>query len=135
MHVAAFVGSSKSGKTMLITALIRRFVTEGRRVAAIKHTHHALNEERRGDSAAFEQAGADPVIFAADDQAVIFSGGATRRVRFDSPKQLVDAIAADIILVEGFKDYDGWPQIELERNHHVTVEETIAILDRIWRSR
>lgn len=135
MHVAAFVGSSKSGKTTLITALIRRFVTEGRRVAAIKHTHHALNDERRGDTHEFEEAGANPVIFASNDEAVIFSLGSTRRIRFDSPKQLLDEAAADIVLIEGFKNYDGWPRVELDRNRDLSVEEALTILDKIWRIR
>ncbi|HKB78301.1 MAG TPA: molybdopterin-guanine dinucleotide biosynthesis protein MobB, partial [Thermoanaerobaculia bacterium] len=68
MHVAAIIGRSGTGKTTLITALIRQFVTEGHTVGAIKHTHHPLNEERRGDTQRFADAGADPVIFAGESE-------------------------------------------------------------------
>src|SRR5215212_9393425 len=64
MHVAAFIGASRSGKTTLIAELIGRYVAAGLRVGAIKHTHHALNEENRGDTALFRAAGAEPVILA-----------------------------------------------------------------------
>ena len=115
MRVAAIVGESNSGKTMLIVALIRHFVTCGLRVAAIKHSHHPLNYERHGDTAEFEAAGAEPVIFAGDEGAVIFTREAVRRISFRSPDELLGHLTADIVFVEGFKKYEGWPRIELDR--------------------
>lgn len=124
MRVAALVGTSGSGKTTLIVALIRHFVTHGERVAAIKHTHHALNYERRGDTAEFEAAGAKPIILAGDREAIMFPD---RRIRFDSPEELLAFCDADIVLIEGFKNFDGWPRIS-----PLDVEDALAILDRIW---
>ena len=115
----------------MIVALIRHFVTSGQRVAAIKHTHHPLNNERRGDTAAFEAAGANPVIFARDGEAIA-SG---ERIRFQSPRELLDHIDADIVFVEGFKQFDVWPRIELDRNRRLSVEEALTILDRMWASK
>ena len=132
MRVAAIVGGSNSGKTTLIVALIRHFVTRGERVAAIKHTHHAINQERRGDTAAFEAAGAEPVIFASDDKAVLFTRGESRRISFSSPQELLDHAASDIVFVEGFKMFHAWPQIELNRK--ISLDEALAILGRIWTS-
>ena len=60
MKIAALTGYSGSGKTTLLVQLIQRFVAEGKRVGAIKHTHHHLNEENRGDTAKFRAAGAEP---------------------------------------------------------------------------
>ena len=131
MRVAAIVGESGSGKTTLIVALIRHFVTSGQSVAAIKHTHHPLNNDRRGDTAAFEAAGASAVIFARDGEAI--AGG--KRVRFESPRDLLDHIDADVVLVEGFKQFDAWPRIELDRNSRVSVEDALSILDRMWASK
>jgi molybdopterin-guanine dinucleotide biosynthesis protein B len=132
MRVAAITGTSGAGKTTLIVALIRHFVTRGERVAAIKHTHHAVNEERRGDTRMFESAGAEPVIFAGDGEAVIFSRVAAERIQFTSPRELLDRITADVVLVEGFKKYDGWPRVELDRSSPLSVEDVLANLDRIW---
>ncbi len=134
MKIAAITGFSGAGKTTLIESLIRRYVAAGQRVGAIKHTHHKLNEERRGDTAAFGDAGAVPVVFAGDGEAVIFSPDSTRRVRYQSPRDLLQYIDADLVLVEGFKSFDSWPRIELNSERHLTTEEAAAILDRIWLS-
>jgi molybdopterin-guanine dinucleotide biosynthesis adapter protein len=135
VRVAAIIGESGSGKTTLISGLIRHFRADGRTVAAIKHTHHPLNEERRGDTGAFEAAGAERVIFAADREAVIFTRQGTERIRFQSPQELVDHAAADIVLIEGFKRVDLWPRIELDSAVRLSVQDAVAILDRIWGSR
>jgi molybdopterin-guanine dinucleotide biosynthesis protein B len=131
MRVAAIVGESGSGKTTLVVALIRHFVTAGQRVAAIKHTHHPLNNERQGDTAAFEAAGARPVIFSRDGEALVLG----ERIRFRSPRDLLDHIGdADIVFVEGFKQFEGWPRIELDRNSRISIEDALTILDRMWAS-
>jgi molybdopterin-guanine dinucleotide biosynthesis protein MobB len=131
MRVAAIVGESGSGKTTLIVALIRHFVTAGQRVAAIKHTHHPLNDDRRGDTAAFESAGAKHVIFARDGEAIA-SG---KKIRFQSPRDLLDHLDADIVLIEGFKHFDDWPRVELDGTRRIPVEEALTILDRMWASK
>ncbi len=129
MRVAAFVGPSKSGKTTIITALIRRFVTEGRSVSAIKHTHHPLNEERRGDTGAFLEAGASPVIFAGDREAVIFDHAGTRRIAYASPADLLKHVGTDIVLVEGFKSATDWLRITTP----ISVEEATLKLRVAWQ--
>ena len=131
MHVAAFVGPSKSGKTTLIAALIRHFVTEGHTVAAIKHTHHALNVEHRGDTAVFAEAGADPVILAGDHEAILFDA---ERFAYPAPEELLARCDTDIVFVEGFKNVDAWPRIALDRTSPLSVEGALTILGRIWRA-
>ena len=97
----------------MICALVRHFVAKGTRVAAVKHTHHALNEERGGDTGKFLEAGAQPVILAGNREAVVFDGTA-RRVRFSDPRELLDhAAGAELVLVEGFKHFDGWPRLDV----------------------
>jgi len=126
MDVAAIVGPSGSGKTTLLVALIRHFVTEGRTVGAIKHTHHALPEADHGDTATFARAGARPVILAGNGEAIVIGAG---RVRFDSPAELLAQFDTDIVLIEGFKDFDGWPRIEA-----MPFRDALAQLARIWRT-
>lgn len=135
MRVVAIIGESGAGKTTLIVGLIRHFVSNGSRVAAIKHTHHPLSGERRGDTAKFEAAGAEPVIFAGDGEAIVFSRRVAERIRFDTPDDLLERAAADVVIVEGFKKYEGWPRIELDRTSRLSVEDALANLDRIWASR
>ena len=126
MDVAAVVGPSGSGKTTLLVALIRHFVTAGRTVGAIKHTHHALSEVDRGDTAAFVEAGAHPVILAGNREAIVFGRG---RIPFDSPADLLMHFDTDLVLIEGFKEFDGWPRIEA-----MPFRDALARLDQIWRT-
>ncbi|HEY6137123.1 MAG TPA: molybdopterin-guanine dinucleotide biosynthesis protein B [Thermoanaerobaculia bacterium] len=135
MNVAAITGVSGAGKTTLIVALIRRFVAEGKRVGAIKHTHHVLNEEHRGDTGKFLDAGAEPVVFAGKGEAVVFRHNGPAWIRFDDERALLQLFDADVVLVEGFKSSDAWPKVELVSERRMDVEEAAAILDRIWRSR
>jgi molybdopterin-guanine dinucleotide biosynthesis protein B len=128
MRVAAVIGPSNSGKTTLLCALIRYFVTEGRSVAAIKHTHHALNDERRGDTEHFLNAGATTAILASDGRAVVFESD-TRMISYDTPTDLLQHVKADIVLVEGFKDFGGWPR--LDARHIRTVDDALLLIDRI----
>ena len=131
MHVAAVTGLSGSGKTTLVEALIRRYVAGGARVAAIKHTHHLLNDDDRGDTARFRAAGAEPVIFAGDGEAIVLPSHL--HVRFQLPPELLEhAGDVDIVLVEGFRGFTEWPHIEVVCGVWRTAGEAAAMLDRIW---
>ena len=134
MRVAAITGFSGAGKTTLIVQLIGRYIAAGCRVAAIKHTHHPLNEEHRGDTGRFREAGADPVLLAAAGEAVLFRSSGISRVHYARPHDLLEHCDADIVLVEGFKELGEWPKVSVEAAARPTVEELAANLDRIWRS-
>ena len=133
MKVVALVGESGSGKTTAIAALIRHFTGKGENVAVIKHTHHAVNDENRGDTAAFRRAGADPVILAGDGEAVVFRGAGTQRIRFERAQDLLHHLQTNIVFIEGFKTAEAWPRIELNRQEWRSTTELLSILDRIWR--
>ncbi|MCU1244295.1 MAG: mobB [Acidobacteria bacterium] len=132
-RVAAFVGVSGSGKTTLMTAVIRLLVERGEGVAAIKHTHHPLSERDEGDTARFRAAGAEPVLFAGDSEAVLFRRGGTERIVYQHPSELLECCGDRTVLVEGFTRHQGWPRIEVRPEERQTAEEALAILDRIWR--
>jgi molybdopterin-guanine dinucleotide biosynthesis protein B len=138
-NVAAIAGLSGAGKTTLIVELIRRFIAQGRSVGAIKHTHHELNEEHRGDTARFLDAGAEPVLLAAAGEAVIFSrpGGdqGTRRARYSDARELLAHFDTDVVLVEGFKDSNEWPLVTIDFHGRPTVDDVMMRLDVIWRSK
>lgn len=97
-------GPSGTGKTTRLVALIRSAVAEGRSVGAIKHTHHPLNEENRGDTAAFLAAGARPVILAGAGEAVVFDGASVKRVEYSDRSDLLALLTTDLVVVEGFKN-------------------------------
>ena len=122
MRVVAFCGPSKSGKTTTICALIRRLHERGRTVAAIKHTHHPINEERRGDTRRFAEAGASPVILAGEGEALIFEEQ-VRRIAYDNPSELLPFTPADVVLIEGFKDCKAWP-------HAASIDDALALIDK-----
>lgn len=134
MRVAAITGFSGAGKTTLIVQLIERYVAEGLRVGAIKHTHHPMNEENRGDTARFRAAGADPVILAGSGEAVIFHASGTTRIRYERPRDLLQFFDGDIVLVEGFKELGEWPKVSISAEARPSVAELAGNLDRIWRS-
>ena len=133
MKVAALAGPSGSGKSTAILGLIRHFVSGGVTVGAIKHTHHALNEEHRGDTAAFREAGADPVILAGDGAAVVFSATGTRRATFSRPADLLSLFSVDVVLVEGFKTEGDWPQIWIDAQNRPSTAELAVLLEQKWR--
>ena len=118
MRVIAMIGESRSGKTTRIAELIREAVARGEKAGAIKHTHHPLNEEDRGDTRVFREAGAEPVILAGDGEAVIFRGGATERIVFEKPRDLLEHFDTDVVFIEGFKHADDWPRLRLESSAH-----------------
>ena len=131
MRVVALTGRSGSGKTTAILSLIEHYVAGGMRVGVIKHTHHELNEEDRGDTSRFRRAGAEPVLLAGPNEAVVFGARGTRRVTFDHPRELLAQFDTDLVLVEGFKSLDVWPKIELSSDQWRTTDELLAIVDRI----
>ena len=136
MKVAAITGFSGAGKTTLIVALIRRFVAAGERVGAIKHTHHVLNEERRGDTGAFLDEGAEPIVFAGNGEAVVFRHNGVARARYGDERELLQFFGGDVVvLIEGFKSSEAWPKVELGNERRMSADDAAAILDRIWRSR
>ena len=132
MRVLAVTGRSNSGKTTLIVEMIARCITRGERVAAIKHTHHEVNDRNEGDTARFRAAGASPEIRAGDDVAIQWTTGTSPvRVSRRTGEGLLDLLAlvddAEVVLIEGFKSFYGWPRIDAP----VGVAEAMAFLDRI----
>lgn len=131
MRVFGVTGWSGSGKTTLLVELIAHLVARGLRVAAIKHTHHAVNDEDRGDTARFRVAGAAPVVLAGNGVAIVFSDSAPRRETWREPTDILSLVDADIVLVEGFKGRGDWPRLELSAEQRHTPDDVAAILDRI----
>lgn len=115
-RAVAFAGYSDSGKTTLICRLIEHFKSLGVEVAAIKHTHHALDSlDSEGDTARFLRAGASSAILAGTGEAIVFrpASDAILPVRFawKKPSDLTSRTDGALLMIEGFKSLEAWPKV------------------------
>lgn len=97
------VGFKKSGKTSLVLELARELASRGRKVAAVKFTHHAL-----------DLAETDTARFARECVSVAGIGPGLTTLAWSSARQLQDVLpllGADLILIEGGKSLTWLPRI------------------------
>lgn len=111
----AFIGASGSGKTALITELVRLLRRRGYRLGAIKHVHHDFLIDHEGkDSFRLKAAGAH--------QVTVVSQGKLALVKdIDMEPRLEEIVVAyfdpgevDLVLVEGFSGSEV-PKLMLHR--------------------
>ncbi|KUG03936.1 molybdopterin-guanine dinucleotide biosynthesis protein mobb [hydrocarbon metagenome] len=100
-RVIGFTGYSNSGKTTVISNLIRIFKERGLNVAVIKHAAHGYEIDTPGkDSWQHYSAGADRVVVMGPDS-ITSHRRLTERLTL---RQIIEDITEpDLILVEGFK--------------------------------
>lgn len=112
--VIAIVGVSGSGKTTLIERLIPVFRGWGFRVGTLKHDAHHFEVDVPGkDTWRHREAGAEAVVICNAEKLAVM-----RRVEnCPDPLDIVRVYMndLDLVLVEGFKDYMGFPKIEVIR--------------------
>jgi molybdopterin-guanine dinucleotide biosynthesis protein MobB len=110
------VGRKDSGKTTLTVALAAELKSRGRRVATIKHGHHAFETDEPGRDSwrHFNEGGAEATLMCGTGKVAL-----TMRIEGEpDPAQLIREFYAgrgyDVVLVEGFKHGD-LPKIEVFR--------------------
>lgn len=103
MHVFGIVGRKNSGKTHLVTRLVRLGTARGLRVSTIKHAHHAFDIDTPGkDSYEHRAAGAQEVLVASAARWALMHEH--RGAQEPSLQALLGRLApCDLVLVEGFK--------------------------------
>jgi molybdopterin-guanine dinucleotide biosynthesis protein B len=103
--VLQFVGYSNSGKTTLLTGLIRRLEQRGIRVGVIKHDGaHDFEWDQAGtDTFRFREAGASLVAIQSRTKTAMLE---QRAVPLGELIRRMAAAGAEIVLVEGFKRED-----------------------------
>src|SRR5215210_3299112 len=122
------VGRKNSGKTTLTVALAAELGRRGRRVATIKHGHHAFETDEPGRDSwrHFNQGQAEATIMAGTGKIALV-------MRIDGepdPERLVAELYAgrgyDLVLIEGWK-HGRLPRIEVFRRelHAATLWETM----------
>lgn len=109
----AFVGNSNSGKTSLICGLIPILLARNETVAVLKHTHHDVNLEARGDTERFLAAGATEAVLADDFKAAHFGPMGPSEWAYSHPTDLLRLVRSQVILAEGFKAFASWPKVVL----------------------
>ena len=109
--VVQIVGYKNSGKTTLITRLVKIFNDMNLRVAVIKHDLHGFEADQEGtDSFRFRAAGAAGAAITSPWRTAVFEEQETPLV------QLIEHFAQyDLILVEGFKR-ERYPKMVLLRS-------------------
>ena len=99
--VAAIVGWKNSGKTTLVSRLVRELTERGRQVATVKHGHHAAAMDVAGsDTHRHREAGACSTMLVTDNGWSL--NVARETLTLDGA--LARCPEADIVLVEGFKN-------------------------------
>jgi len=114
MHtIISIVGKSDSGKTTLLESLIAELNRRGRRVAIVKHSHHADDLDTPAkDTWRFTRAGSVLSAINSLDHLAVY-----RRVdHYFDPREISSTVLwdFDLILTEGFKGSD-YPKIEVHR--------------------
>lgn len=115
MQVFGIVGRRNSGKTHLVTRLVRLAGARGLRVSTVKHAHHAFDVDVPGkDSWLHREAGAHEVLVASSQRWALM-----HELR-DAPEPRLPELLArlapcELVLVEGFKQ-EVAPRLEVYRS-------------------
>jgi len=114
-NVVGIVGWKNSGKTTLVTELVRYLRGQGLTVSTVKHAHHRFDIDQPGkDSYQHREAGAGEVMIASDKRWALMA-----EHDLGGRPALGDLVArmspADIVLAEGFKG-DPHPKLEVHRD-------------------
>lgn len=114
--VLGVVAYSGTGKTTLLERLIPCLTRQGVRVAAVKHSHHDFEIDKKGkDSDRLRHAGAGQVVLASQYRTALIIEE-DRQTEPDLKQQLerLDHEKLDLVLVEGFRQFDI-PKLEIHR--------------------
>lgn len=112
--IITFIGWHNSGKTTLVTTVVRHLTRRGYRVAVIKSTkEQGIAFDTPGtDSARHRQAGAETVVLVAPDQ-MIMIGQRTDKSLVELARRFGGDV--DLVIGEGFKGAAGVVKIEVRR--------------------
>lgn len=106
--VVSFVGRHNSGKTTLLTEVIKQLKQQDLTIAVIKHAQHLDIDAH--DAGRLYSAGADQVMAASSHTLIQYQRQESEDLLF-----LLNKVGpADLIITEGFKQYH-YPKIEVLR--------------------
>ncbi len=113
MFAVGFTGPSGVGKTTIIEKVLARLVSRGRKVSAVKSSHHGTDIDHPGkDSYRFRTAGAQEVMLVGNCRWTLMK---ETEKEVSLPEVLSRLAPVDIVLVEGYKSEEGLPRILVHR--------------------
>ncbi len=117
-QVITFIGWHNSGKTTLLTRVVKELKARGWRIAVLKSSSHSGIEFDRPDTDTFrlKEAGADSVALVAPDQLVLMEGGTRMSLKALAHRFFPDA---HLVIGEGFKDTVGVDKIEVVKQEEM----------------
>jgi molybdopterin-guanine dinucleotide biosynthesis protein B len=99
MKIVAVVGAKNTGKTTLVTRIIRELVKRGFTVGTVKHSHHSFDMSDR-DTGKHKKAGAEIVAGTGEETFFTIKG----EMKLDNVLGMMNFIKnLDFIILEGFK--------------------------------
>ena len=115
MKVFGITGWKNSGKTTLVTRLVRHLTARGLRVATVKHAHLGFDLDVEGkDSYLHREAGAAEVLVSSGKRWALL-----HELRGEGEPSLGDLLArlapVDLVLVEGYKRQEH-PKLQVLRS-------------------
>lgn len=100
MKIIAVSGTKNTGKTTLVTKIVKELVNRGFKVGTIKHTHHNFDTENR-DTWKHAQAGAKIVVGSGNETFFTLQ----ESMDVDTILSIMKSIKnPDFVVLEGFKD-------------------------------
>jgi molybdopterin-guanine dinucleotide biosynthesis protein B len=109
--VAQIVGGKDTGKTAVLEKVVRALKDRGFRVAVIKHSHHVIDLQGK-DTYRLRESGSDVVIFKDPKGLTGF---------FVDPS-FISCLEVDVILLEGFKDFEAPIRVEITSPQEIGVK-------------
>lgn len=110
--VISFIGRHNSGKTTVLSGVIKYLADTGYKVAVIKHAHRHLNIDVHKDSEMFLQAGAEYVCASSPDLILTYKHREDEADIYSLLNEVPEEF--DLIIVEGYKN-EALPKIEVLR--------------------
>lgn len=113
--LVTFIGFHNSGKTTVVSQVVRHLKEFGYRVAVIKSSSESgvVFDTSGTDTAKHKEAGADAVLFVAPDQMVLQAHASDQSLSTLAHRYFPDI---DIVIGEGFKHARRVPKIEVTRD-------------------
>jgi len=100
MKIVAVVGTKNTGKTTLVTRIVRELVERGFTVGTVKHSHHKFDMSDR-DTGKHKNAGAEIVAGTGEETFFTIKGG----MELDRVLGMMNFIKnLDFVILEGFKN-------------------------------
>lgn len=106
MKVLAVVGTKNTGKTTLVTMIVKELVKRGHRVGTIKHTHHDFDLEGK-DTWKHREAGAELIVGSGESTFFIVN----EQLPLEKILKIIgNTRELDYVVIEGFK-FSIYPKI------------------------